>query len=524
MLQQSLRRTWEALRAKKQEQGDILGSVRVKNLRGIGDLRVAFDSPVAVLAGPNGCGKSTVLFACAAAYEPSNQNRRLFTPASLFPGFRSELSPELSDQDHKPALEFHYVAGGEQYSMVWKRGDSSWNKSYLGRKGLRQPGRQVYFRTSTSLTNPSEVGGLLQLPRRDYDTEDLDPELLLFAGRILPQQYRRVSLIRGPRRDLLFAGLKTRRVVRYSEFHMSAGERAVLRMSKDVSNLRNAIVLIDEIEAGLHPWTQQRVMLELQRTALRNDLQVIVTTHSPVVLDSVPPEGRIFLDRDADTMEVRRVPAYRDIFQKALYGQSTDRLSILCEDEVAEGLILGALDVLNPRLGTRRGDFVIGRDTGSAEFAGHVHAFGKFGKLDGFLFVLGGDAERRVPALQAAASQYGHRLDPLLLPGPGSPEAWIWRRLEARPGEYARAIGVAAADLEGRMAEIDRTFAGEPAIRTKDVPKVKVQALADELARGVPALARIVGRLETELADGRLRLFAERLEDQIQSWRRLGGG
>lgn len=38
-------------------------------------------------------------------------------------------------------------------------------------------------------------------------------------------------------------------------------------------------------------------MLELQRIALRNDLQVVVTTHSPVVLDSVPPEGRIFLER-----------------------------------------------------------------------------------------------------------------------------------------------------------------------------------------------------------------------------------
>ena len=115
-----------------------------------------------------------------------------------------------------------------------------------------------------------------------------------------------------------------------------------------------------------------------------------MTTHSPVVLDSVPPEGRIFLERDAATLDVTRTPACRDIFQKALYGQSTDRLSILCEDEVAEGVILGVLDVLNYRNGTRHDDFVVGRDTGSDEFRGHIHAFGKFGKLAGFVFVLDG--------------------------------------------------------------------------------------------------------------------------------------
>jgi hypothetical protein len=36
----------------------------------------------------------------------------------------------------------------------------------------------------------------------------------------------------------------------------------------------------------------------LQRIALRQQLQIIVASHSPVVLDSVPPEARIFLDRD----------------------------------------------------------------------------------------------------------------------------------------------------------------------------------------------------------------------------------
>ena len=119
---------------------------------------------------------------------------------------------------------------------------------------------------------------------------------------------------------------------------MSSGERAVLRISKDISRLPGALVLIDEVEAGLHPYTQQQTMLELQRIALRQKLQIVVASHSPVVLDSVPPEARIFLDRDP-TSEVRVMPAYRDIFQKALYGQSRDQLSFLCEDAVAEAIV-----------------------------------------------------------------------------------------------------------------------------------------------------------------------------------------
>ena len=34
---------------------------------------------------------------------------------------------------------------------------------------------------------------------------------------------------------------------------MSSGERTILRISKDISRLRNALVLIDEVETGLHP-------------------------------------------------------------------------------------------------------------------------------------------------------------------------------------------------------------------------------------------------------------------------------
>ncbi len=333
-----LEEVWNALRASQPHRDDVLSEVRIQMLRGISDLRVPLAYPVSVLAGPNGCGKSTVLLACACAYRDPGRKPGDLTPTRLFLDFTHGQPGEPSDQAHPAEFEFHYVHERRRHSMVWRR-QSSWNRSYMGRKGAQQPQRPVFLRKLANLANPSEVRGIQKLGRKGFRAETLGLELLIFAHRILPWRYRDVAVISGPSaRDLLFAKLGAN--VSYSEFHMSSGERSVLRLSKDVSELSNALVLIDDLDTGLHPYTQVHTMLELQRTALRRKLQIVVATHSPVVIDSVPPEARIVLDRDVQG-KVTRVPAYRDIVQRALYGQSHDQLSILCEDAVAEGLIGG---------------------------------------------------------------------------------------------------------------------------------------------------------------------------------------
>ena len=132
---------------------------------------------------------------------------------------------------------------------------------------------------------------------------------------MLPFRYSEVVNLSSGSKNLLFAAQEAGAV--YSELHMAAGERAMLRLSREIAQLEGALVLIDEVEAGLHPWVQQLLMLQLQQLALRNDLQVIVTTHSPVVLDTVPAHGRVFLERD-DAGRVVVRPPYRDVVQNAL--------------------------------------------------------------------------------------------------------------------------------------------------------------------------------------------------------------
>lgn len=516
LLERQLREVWDSLRGQAPQRVNSLQEVRIRRLRGINDLHVPFNYPVSVLAGPNGCGKSTVLFACACAYRDPERSPRDFVPSSLFPNFTGSNIP-FQDSLDATELEFHYLHDGERSSMVWRRG-RSWGRSFMGRKGGRQPERQLYMRTLANLTNPSEVRSILQLARRKLETEQITEDLLLFAHRVLPRRYRNLSRITAQQRDLLFAELEGDSPARYSEFHMSAGERAILRISKDISNLHDALILVDEVEAGLHPYTQQQAMLEFQRIALRNRLQIIVASHSPVVLESVPPEARLFLDRDESTSEVRLVPPYRDILQKALYGQSQDQLSILCEDEVAEGLIRGFLDVVNVEMGLRHNDFVIGRDTGQDEFRGHIRTLGKFGKLNDFRFVLDGDARQREPGLKATAAEYGATVQPMFLPGDGPPEAWIWSILEQYREEYAETLGILPLELEQRMHSIWQLVDG--AVQRRDAAKTAIDALSRELNRTVPDIARIVGQKEAQRRQGATAVFLTVFQEQIESWRR----
>ena len=515
LIAKQLKEVWDALRADSLQRADALRAIRVKHLRGVRDLRVSFQYPVSVLAGPNGCGKSTVLFACACAYRDPARGSREFVPSSLFPNFVDPHRGTLSDTVDHTELEFDYVHGGENYAMAWKRG-RSWNRSFMGRKGGRQPERALYLRTLANLTNPSEVRGLLQLARKPFQTEELTPDLLILAHRVLPRRYRNLSVISAQTRTLLFAKVEGDLSASYSEFHMSSGERAILRISKDVSGLEGALVLIDEIEVGLHPYTQQQAMLELQRIALRKKLQVVVASHSSVVLDSVPPEARIFLDRDASTAEVRVMPVFRDIFQKALYGQTRDQLSVLCEDAVAEAIIRGVLDVLNPEMELRHDDVVVGRNTGRDDFPGHVRTLGTVDRLRDFLLVLDGDSRHLEAAIKGAADGHGVRL--LFLPGEEPPERWIWDALEQHVDDYAEPLGLAAVDLTAHLREIDQLMEG--AVRRRDVAKDAMFALAEALNRTAEDVARVVARIETQAKRGDMTRFRIELGEQINAWRK----
>lgn len=513
MFQKNFSQVWDQLRAKKSGLTDFLENITIRNFRGIADLSVNIDFPVTVIAGANATGKTTLLLSCACAYRIPD-TRLSYSPATLFPNLSLNQNPEYSDKQEHTAFEFYYIHQKKRSSMRWVKG-AAWSKSYMGQKGGAQPERMVYLRTLANLTSPSEVRSVLQIGQKGtYEVSQITSDLIAFAQRVLPHRYDELVEVKSRAKHLLYAKRSGASPNQYSEFHMSAGERALLHISKDVSRLKNALILIDEAEAGLHPYTQQQFMLELQRLALRNDLQIIVTSHSPVILESVPVEGRIFLERTEDNVAVK--PAYRDIIQKAFYGQSLEKLSVLCEDDVAESFLLGVFDVLNPKLGLVHNDVVVGRDTGKEQFGQHIEAIGKFQQLDSFIFVLDGDAQALEAALQATAQKYGAHIQPLFLPG-AVPEEWAWKMLRTHHLDYAPLVGQQPAELLRQMDAADQVF-DNAADKATAVVKNKFFAFCETIRTGHLDLVRKIAKRESERQQGDLKVFNDNLETQIRSW------
>lgn len=504
---------WESLQGKKAHMPHFLTEVSVRGLRGMG-LRIRFDYPVSVIAGGNTSGKTTVLFAAACAYKAVGGNGRPFTPSALFPDYRPQHG-QHRDEKGRVTIDFDYATPEGQRAMRWRR-SKSWSRSFFGRRGATQPERQVYLRTLSNLRSPSEVRGVLSLSRLDAVPREqpLSAQQIHFAQQLLPFTYSEVVDLSSGRRNLLFASQEGGAA--YSELHMAAGERAILRLSQEIAQLKGALILIDEVEAGLHPWVQQLLMLHLQQLALLNDLQVIVTTHSPVVLDSVPTYGRIFLDR-RDSGRVEVLPSYRDFVQNALYGRSNDALNLLCEDAMAEAVLCGVLDVLLPGERMNWEAVRIGRDTGADEFPAHATAFRKFGQTDNVVFVLDGDMrgsgiDRRIRSNAAAD------VPVFFLPGRHPPEVWTWRTLEADPTEASRELRIDADELRERMGKLDAVYdsaSDTPAA----IAKAKLRSLAEPHGHDAETISRVVAQIETTRSRADTVPLAENLRNVLTQWR-----
>jgi hypothetical protein len=257
-------------------------------------------------------------------------------------------------------------------------------------------------------------------------------------------------------------------------------------------------------------------MLELQRLALRNDLQIIVTSHSPIILESVPPEGRIFLERTEDNVIIQF--PYKDILQKAFYGQTIDKLSILCEDEDAEGIIAGVLDILNPKLNLQPNDVVVGRDTGKEEFAQHIKALSHFHKMDSFVFVLDGDARNLESGLKEVGKKLNVSPSLVFLPSNDVHEAWLWNILSKYPTEYATLLGLTNNELTSLIARFDQMYAAATD-KPSDKAKNKLFSFTGHIRREITDVFRIVARRETELERGDMAIFVKELELAIMNWR-----
>ncbi len=137
---------------------------------------------------------------------------------------------------------------------------------------------------------------------QDRETRD---ELVDWLSELLAPELADIAFAETDFNDVMVA-LVERGGKRVSAKSLSDG---TLRFLGELVALRTArpgtLLLLEEIENGLHPRRAELIVEMFDRLTAERGIQVLATTHSPVVLDALSPKARqnaIIFARDPDSM------------------------------------------------------------------------------------------------------------------------------------------------------------------------------------------------------------------------------
>lgn len=255
--------------------------IEIEGLRGWKGERLTFDFPITALVGENGVGKSTVLQAVAASYSAGDET---FFPSDFFPDTPWE---QVRDTEIRACVK-EGNSGSVQTSV--RKPTERW-RGHDERKV-----RPVLYVDLRRIQPFVARTGYAKMAKREVKETGSTPLETGVVDRLSNIMGRRYDLAKLSKTD---AGERTVTVLSkagdwYSGFHGGAGETVVAELlQKKIP--KYSIVIIDEIETSLHPRTQRRIIRDLATICRTNEVQCVLSTHSPYVLDELPPEGRLYL-------------------------------------------------------------------------------------------------------------------------------------------------------------------------------------------------------------------------------------
>lgn len=299
--------------------------IRLAKVRAFEDREVSFDFPVTALVGPNGAGKTTVLGAAGLIYK-TVQPRRFFAKSGKYDA--SMLNWRI---------EYDLIDRSLQQSSIQRTASfrqAKWNRDALARDVL------VFGVTRTVPASERQELRIAAGPRFTASSEEELSEAVTKAAewvlgkkltgfsRLFLDQKGRVTLLtaKTPEGD-------------YSEFHFGAGEASIIKMISGIEAAAdNSLILIEEIENGLHPVATRRMVEYLLDAAKRKSAQVIFTTHSNDALDPLPNQA-IWAVYSGEALQGKLdIKALR-----TLTGETEAILAIYVEDSFAEAMVATAL-------------------------------------------------------------------------------------------------------------------------------------------------------------------------------------
>lgn len=306
-------------KVRRNDYGKYLYKVHIAKVRGFSNESVSFDFPVTALIGPNGSGKSSILGIAGCAYKPIKPG--IFFPKSAIgdesmSGWRAEY--EIIDKYLNARQSIRRTSSFRQ--AKWVRGDVA--------------DRDVLFFGIERTVPAGEKSRYKKLQRSTYkhvnSLESFPQNVAKQIEHILGKSVDDFKITSLGHDDDFLVGMSGG--TRYSEFHFGAGESSIIRMVAAIEAASlNSLVLIEEIENGLHPVATQRMVEYLIDVAERKSIQAIFTTHSDSALSPLPNEA-IWACIDGKLQQGKlSVNSLR-----AVSGRVDSKLAIFVEDAFAK--------------------------------------------------------------------------------------------------------------------------------------------------------------------------------------------
>lgn len=184
----------------------------------------------------------------------------------------------------------------------------------------------------------------------------------------------------------------------YSSYNDASGEEALLNMLVEMVEAgENALILIDELECGIHPETQRRLANIIQYLSWTKKQQYIITTHSATLLSAFPQKSRKLIEMSNGEFRVISKPAVNTVFSK-LDSTAHPLVRLYCEDDVAKFCIQKMLIELNSERTyfSRHFNIVTSGPANEvkADYERHKRLFTQMIPKQGYCCVLDGDMRR----------------------------------------------------------------------------------------------------------------------------------
>ena len=314
-------------------------------LRGISSLIIPFRYPLTAICGNNGSGKSTVLAIAALAFHsppnwfvhwgnPGNKRTSGGRTYYTFPDFFVFGKDEKTPDD--VTITWRFFLNKEEFSNTFIKEDQRWGRY------SKRPERETDFLPLARIVPARELSAV----RTVFKDQNEQPTIIQLNEQFL----KRLSFVMGKKYSLAeIQEAKSYTFQRcstdsfYTAFNMGGGEYCAIELLHLLQRMPcGGFLVIEEIEAGLHPQAQKRLAETLISICLEKQIQIICSTHSEIFLDALPRQARLVLKKSGEAHAICESPSTRFAMYE-MTGRCFHELIIYCEDYFAKILIEEAL-------------------------------------------------------------------------------------------------------------------------------------------------------------------------------------